>query len=88
MCIRDSPKGLITLEPAGRTMTVRCRNRDKGAAAVKVCKVSCIGCGMCVKACEQGAVTVKDFCAVIDPGKCIGCGKCAQSCKRGAITLQ
>ncbi len=88
VCVTSCPKNLISLEELGNTFTVRCRNLDKGAGAVKVCKASCIGCGLCVKQCEHGAVTVDNFCAVIDPAKCTGCGKCADGCKRSAITRQ
>ncbi len=48
---------------------------------MKVCKVGCIGCGKCMKACEVGAVRSSNFFAKVDPAKCIGCGKCAEVCQ-------
>ena len=40
---------------------------------------------MCEKACEYGAVSVKDNLAEIDYTKCTGCGACAKACPTGAI---
>ena len=40
----------------------------------------CIGCGICQKNCEFGAVTVTNNLASIDPEKCTNCGKCAEKC--------
>ncbi|MEE1053488.1 MAG: 4Fe-4S binding protein, partial [Acutalibacteraceae bacterium] len=64
---------------------VYCSNHQKGANVVKVCKTSCIACGMCVKACENEAITLENNVAVINPDKCINCGKCKTVCKRNAI---
>ena len=50
-----------------------CHNMDKGGPARKACKAACIGCMRCVKACEYGAVTVKNNLAVIDGEKCVAC---------------
>ena len=67
--------------------TVLCKNHEKGAVARKHCKAACIGCMKCVKVCEQGAVTVENFLATVDPEKCIGCGKCHEACPVGCIDL-
>lgn len=46
----------------------------------------CVGCGMCVKYCRHGAMSVKDRKAVIDYDKCIGCGQCVAVCQcSGAV---
>ena len=49
---------------------------------MKACKVGCIGCKMCEKACQFDAVKVLDNVAHIDPGKmyrmrCM-CGKMSE----------
>lgn len=84
-CVKACPKGIISLVPDVPSHFVYCSNKDKGAAAMKVCKVSCIGCGKCAKECEFGAVTVENNLAVIDPEKCTNCGKCAESCPKKCI---
>jgi len=42
---------------------------------IRVDKEKCTGCGMCVKACPFGAVTVIDKIAVINE-ECTLCGAC------------
>ena len=51
----------------------------------KVCVAGCIGCGICVKQCEQGAVTLENNLATVDPEKCVACGKCVEKCPTKAI---
>jgi ferredoxin len=41
---------------------------------------SCIGCGLCVTACPQEAISLVDGRAVIDPSKCLSCGQCVLRC--------
>ncbi len=43
----------------------------------------CVGCGACVDACPQDAITVDDV-AVIS-ADCIDCGACIDECPSGAI---
>jgi len=47
----------------------------------------CPGCGLCVKACPQEAITFmgKKKPVVLDQSKCIKCGACYDVCKLGAI---
>ncbi len=79
-CTRACPKNLIVLVPADARHLVRCSSREKGKAVKAVCEAGCIGCGICQKNCEAGAVTVTNNLASIDPEKCTGCGKCAEKC--------
>ncbi len=48
----------------------------------------CNGCGKCVKACQMGAITIKDKKAILEVGRCIGCGLCVPGCKTDAIQLK
>ncbi len=86
MCVSACPKRLISIVPVKEQAVLRCSNCDKGAVAKKACKAACIGCKKCEKACEQGAVTVQNFKATVDPEKCTGCMLCVQACPAGTLT--
>lgn len=85
-CIAACPKHLIELMPYDQKTFVQCNSNDKGKALMDVCLVGCIGCRLCVKSCQFGAVTVTDNLAHIDPAKCTNCGACAEKCPRKIIT--
>lgn len=84
-CVKICPKKVIELIEVNKPVTVKCRNKDKGAAVNKVCKTGCIGCGICAKNCPQKAITVEDNLAVIDYSKCVSCGVCKEKCPKKAI---
>ena len=84
-CIAVCPRHLIELIPYEQKTFVRCNSNDKGKGLMDVCLVGCIGCRLCVKNCEAGAITVTNFLAHIDPDKCTNCGVCAEKCPRKII---
>ena len=53
-------------------MTVECNQED------------CIQCGVCVKACREGALSMEDGRIVIDRDKCNNCARCVKSCPTDA----
>lgn len=87
-CVKACPRHLIELRKKGvkgRRVYVSCRNKDKGAMAMKACKVACIGCGKCEKECPFGAITVEGNLSYIDYTKCRLCRKCVAVCPTHAI---
>ncbi|MCI2057847.1 MAG: RnfABCDGE type electron transport complex subunit B [Oscillibacter sp.] len=85
-CAAACPRHLITAVPYDKHVRVACSNRNKGKAAMSVCAVSCIGCGLCEKNCPFGAIHVTDGVAVVDYDKCRGCKICTKVCPRDAIS--
>lgn len=79
-CVKVCPNNLIEIIPDDAKYMVGCSSKDKGKAVKDVCKVGCIGCTLCTKQCESGAITMNGSIAVIDAEKCTGCGKCAEKC--------
>lgn len=86
-CAEVCPKGIIDVLDAGKKAEVLCHNKDKGAVAMKVCTVSCIGCMKCQKTCQHEAITVENFLAKIDPAKCTACGECVPVCPKKCIVM-
>ena len=84
-CVAVCPKKIIDLVPKSKKVHVNCMNRDKGAQAMKVCEVSCIGCKKCENTCKFDAIHVEGGVAKIDYAKCKGCKMCAKACPRSCI---
>ncbi|MCP4652872.1 MAG: electron transfer flavoprotein subunit alpha [Candidatus Omnitrophica bacterium] len=56
-------------------------------SGIKVINESCVGCGVCLKACPVDAISMVDKKAVIDLDRCTLCGACVSSCKFNAIQI-
>lgn len=87
-CVSACPRHLIEILPDKATYAVRCSSKNKGPAVRKSCDIGCIGCSLCTRQCEAGAITIKDNLAHIDYEKCVGCGKCAAKCPSKAIAAR
>ena len=87
-CVKACPRNLIELRKKAkkdRKIYVACSNCDKGGPARKACKVACINCNKCFKACEFDAITIENNLAYIDAKKCTFCRKCVPECPTNAI---
>ncbi|MDR3355150.1 MAG: RnfABCDGE type electron transport complex subunit B [Synergistaceae bacterium] len=84
-CVSICPKSVLALVPVTSNIQVICSSKWRGPDVKRVCKAGCIGCGICARTCQAGAVTVEGSLARIDPGKCTNCGACAEKCPSKCI---
>ncbi|MDY4222336.1 MAG: RnfABCDGE type electron transport complex subunit B [Candidatus Faecousia sp.] len=64
-----------------------CRSAVLSGLPYMSCEYGCLGLGSCVKVCPQGAISIKDGIAVVNPRLCVGCGLCAKTCPKGIIGM-
>ena len=88
MCILECPRNIIKRVPYEAKVQIKCSSHVPGKQTRLVCKVGRIGCGICVKNCESGAIYLENDCAVIDNEKCTECGACVEKCPRKIITMR
>ncbi|MGI6722103.1 MAG: RnfABCDGE type electron transport complex subunit B [Anaerovoracaceae bacterium] len=88
VCAKTCPQGILMIHDENESIKVSCSNHDVGKKAMQACKVACIACKKCEKACNFDAIHVIDGLAVIDYDKCKRCGMCAKACPTGAIVFQ
>ncbi|MDR0316321.1 MAG: RnfABCDGE type electron transport complex subunit B [Treponema sp.] len=86
-CVTVCPMHLIEIIPEKSKVRVLCNSRDKGRVVRKNCRAGCIGCALCQKACEAGAITIEDNIARIDYTKCTLCMKCVNKCPSKTIAV-
>ncbi len=87
MCVPKCPRKLIELVPYSADYRVGCNSLDHGKTVRANCKVGCISCKMCEKACNYDAVHVTNNLAKIDYDKCVRCGECERKCPTHCIKL-
>jgi len=68
-CSKACPRNLIEMVPFAceNMMTVACRNKESGKSTRMMCKVGCIGCGLCAK--QTDIFAVEENLARLDYGK-------------------
>jgi dissimilatory sulfite reductase (desulfoviridin) alpha/beta subunit len=52
----------------------------KGGYSVRWIRDDCIFCGVCLKACREGALSLVDDEIILAPALCNNCGRCVKSC--------
>ncbi|GAB1353295.1 MAG TPA: 4Fe-4S binding protein [Candidatus Rifleibacterium sp.] len=87
-CVLACPKQIIELVDKEKFVHVKCNSVERGADTRKVCKVGCIGCGLCVKVCAYDAIKVDNNLAHIEYEKCVGCGACVAKCPQKTIIME
>lgn len=65
-CVAACPNHLIELVPYKAEHLVQCSSHDKGKDVKAKCENGCIGCTLCTKQCEVGAIHMENNLAVID----------------------
>ena len=54
---------------------------------IEVDEEKCKGCGLCMKKCQFGALSLKDGKITLDSEKCWGCGVCRVNCRAEALRI-
>ena len=60
----------------------------KAYKQLKIMPFLCKSCGICVKSCPNGALSMEDKVPFPDPAKCVLCGYCTPICPEFAIRLK
>jgi predicted aldo/keto reductase-like oxidoreductase len=60
---------------------------EKGKRNLTIMRQFCTGCGACVDVCRDGALSMVEGAALVDPSACILCGYCAAACPEFIIRV-
>lgn len=87
-CEAACPKKVIGMAPKNMRVSVYCSSKDKGLLAKKFCNIACIGCGICAKQCQHGAINMENNLPVVNVEICNKMcteSTCLTKCPTGAI---
>lgn len=82
LCVQECPQQILATVPRSRKgSVVVCSNRNVVKANVmKSCKVGCIKCEACVRACPEKCISMVNGIPVTDYALCTSCGICVEKC--------
>jgi aryl-alcohol dehydrogenase-like predicted oxidoreductase len=60
---------------------------EKGRRSLTIMKDFCIGCGACIEVCRDGALSMVEGAASVDPSICVLCGYCGAACPQFIIRV-
>jgi predicted aldo/keto reductase-like oxidoreductase len=60
---------------------------EGGRRTLTIMREFCTGCGECVEVCEDGALSMVDGAASVDPSVCVLCGYCGAACPEFIIRV-
>jgi len=76
------------IKNVGMGLGSRAGKLDMHAGISPIITPECIGCSLCIKACDAKAITLtKNNKAIINPKICVGCAMCVAVCPNGAIAI-
>jgi len=87
LCLPKCPRGLLEMVPYDSNVRVACNSRDPGKVVRANCKVGCIACKLCEKACGYDAIHLENNLSRIDYSKCTMCGDCVKKCPMKTIKI-
>lgn len=55
---------------------------------IRLAREECSGCGICVEACPEGAILLREDGPQFDRDLCTRCGECVEACPERAIVIE
>ena len=77
----------IELVGTGRSLSEIWDKLEKGKRSLTIMRQFCTGCGACIDVCRDGALSMVDGAALVDPSVCVLCGYCGAACPEFIIRV-